>query len=230
VLGFAIGRIGPGKAVLAQNTGNLRAYAQALYHAGASDAAHRAEGFEAAQWALQSEAADALSAMSARFAKGGQLSKLVREQQDLLGAREAAYRSLDTAAGKADAGASEAARTAVAQIEAALAEMQAALRQDFPDYAELANPKPLPLADAQALLGEGDALMLFLDLPQYGRVVPEETIVFALTKKEARWTSIALGAGALRERIAALRCGLDTGAWRDAGRQSCRDLTLQLQF
>ncbi|MGA7324612.1 MAG: CHAT domain-containing protein, partial [Rhodomicrobium sp.] len=83
--------------------------------------------------------------------------------------------------------------------------------------------KPLPLADAQALLGEGDALVLFLDLPQFGRV-PEETIVFALTKKGTRWASIGLGAGALRERVAALRCGLDTGAWRDAGRQECRDL------
>ena len=70
-----------------------------------------AEGFELAQWALQNDAADALSAMAARFAKGGQeLGKLVREQQDLLGAREAAYRSLDAAAGKADAKAAETAR------------------------------------------------------------------------------------------------------------------------
>ena len=64
-------RGGLGKAVLAQNTGDLRAYARALYRAGASDAANRAEGFEAAQWALQNDAADALSAMAARFAKGG---------------------------------------------------------------------------------------------------------------------------------------------------------------
>ena len=74
-----------------------------------------------AQWALQNDAADALSAMALRFAKGGQeLAKLVREQQDLLGAREAAYRSLDAAAGKADAKAAEAARAAIADIEAKL--------------------------------------------------------------------------------------------------------------
>ncbi len=147
----------------------------------------------------------------------------MRDEQDLTGAREAAYRSLDAAAGKADAQGADAARAATARIEARLAEKQAALRQAFPDYAELANPNPLPLADAQTLLGAGDALVLFLELPQYGRV-PEETIVFALTKTEARWTSIGLGANALRERVAALRCGLDTGAWRDAGRQKCRDL------
>ena len=210
--------------MLAQNTGGLRAYARALYRAGASDTANLGEGFEAAQWALQNDAADALSAMAARFAKGGEeLGKLVREEQDLLGSSEAAYRSLDAAAGKADAKGTEAARAALVQIEARLAEKQAALRQAFPDYAELADAKPLPLGDAQAFLGEGDALVLFLDLLQYGRV-PEETIVFALTKKEARWTRIGLGTRALRERVAVLRCGLDSAAWRGASREKCRDL------
>ena len=156
---------------------------------------------------------------------GQELGKLVREQQDLLGAREAAYRSLDAAAGKADAKAAEAARAAIANIEARLAEKQAALRQAFPDYAELANPKPLSLADAQALLGEGDALVLFLDLWQIGNV-PEETIVFALTKKEARWTSLPLGTRALRERVTALRCGLDRTNWREGqeSRETCKKL------
>ncbi len=114
-------RGGLGKAVLAQNTGGLRAYARALYRAGASDFANRAEGFEAAQWALQNDAADALSAMAARFAKGGQeLAKLVREQQDLLDAREAAYRRLDAAAGKADAKAAEVRAPRLRRLSASL--------------------------------------------------------------------------------------------------------------
>ena len=210
---------GLGKALLAQNAGALRGYARALYRAGASDFANRAESFELAQWALQNDAADALSAMAVRFAKGGQeLAILVRGQQDLLGAREAAYRGLDAAAGKADAKAAEAARAAIADIEAKLVQTQAALREAFPGYAGLANPKPLALADAQALLGEGEALVLFLDLPQYGKV-PEETIVFALTKDKARWISIGPGTIALRQRVAALRCGLDSSNWR-AGEQS----------
>ncbi len=218
------GRGGLGKAVVAHNTDELRASARALYHAGAMDAANRAEGFELAQWALQNDAADALSAMSTRFAAGGQeLGKLVREEQDLLNAREAAYRSLDAAAGKADAKAAEEARAALAQIEARLAEKQAALRQAFPDYAELANPKPLPLADAQALLGEEDALVLFLDLGKIGKV-PEETIVFALTKKETRWTSIPIGLDILEAAVTALRCGLDSSNWRakEQSRKDCK--------
>jgi CHAT domain-containing protein len=207
-------RGGLGKAILAQNASGLRADARALYRAGAGDFANRAEGFELAQWAMRNDAADALSAMALRFARGSQeLAKLVREEQDLLGSSEGAYRSLDAAAGKADAKAAEAARSAIADIEAMLAEKRAALRQAFPDYVELSNPKPLPLSDVQALLGEREALLLFLDLPRYGRV-PEETIVFALTKKQARWTSIGQGSSALRERVTALRCGLDSSNWR----------------
>ena len=212
------------KAILAQHSGALRAYARELYRAGASDATYRAEGFEAAQWALQNKAADALSAMAARFATGGrELGKLVREEQDLLNTREVAYRSLDAAAGKGDARAAEIAHTAIAQIEARLAEKHSALRQAFPDYAELSNPKPLPLAQAQALLGEEDALVVFLDLWQIGRV-PEETIIFALTRKEARWKSIGLGYRAFRERVAALRCGLESSYWRigELSREACK--------
>ena len=205
---------GFGKARLVQNTANLRAYARALYRAGAGDAANRAEGFEAAQWALQNDAADALSAMATRFTKGGRaLGKLVREEQDLLRARQAAYRSLDAAAGKADAKAAEAARAAIANIETTLAAKQAALRKAFPAYAELANPKPIPLVDAQALLGEGEALVLFLEFWRAGNV-PGETIAFALTEKEARWISIPLSTFALRKRVTALRCGLDRANWR----------------
>jgi CHAT domain-containing protein len=214
------------KVIVAQNTYGLRSYARALYRAGAGNAANRAEGFEAAQWALQNRVADALSAMAARFAKDGQgLGQLVREEQDLLNAREAAYRSLDVAAGKADAGAAEAARAAIADIETRLKEKQAALRQDFPNYAELTSPKPLPLAEAQALLGEGDALVLFLDLPDSTHI-PGETVVFALTKKEARWTSASLSTQSLQQRVTALRCGLDSSNWRAGkeSRENCKEL------
>ncbi|MFZ1108813.1 MAG: CHAT domain-containing tetratricopeptide repeat protein [Rhodomicrobium sp.] len=208
------------KAALAGNTGGFRAHVRSLYRAAASsDATNRAEGFELAQWALQNDAADALSAMAARFAKGEQqLGTLVREQQDLLAAREAAYRSLDAAVGKADAEAAEATRVVIAQIEATLVKSQTVLRQVFPNYAELANPKPIPLGDVQRLLIEGDALVLFLDIPHWGHV-SEETIVFVLTREATRWTSIPLGTPTLRKRVTALRCGLDSSNWR-FGKQS----------
>jgi hypothetical protein len=57
---------GVGKALLAQNADALRGCARALCRAGPSDFANRAESFELAQWALQNDAADALSAMADR--------------------------------------------------------------------------------------------------------------------------------------------------------------------
>src|SRR5262249_26031381 len=118
-----------------------------------------------------------------------------------------------------------AARSTIADIDLKLAQTQAALSEHFPGYAELASPKPLALQDAQAMLGEGQALVLFVDNGRIGEV-PEETIIFAVTKHQARWKSIPEGTGALRDRVAALRCGLDATQWLSGGegRQACERL------
>jgi len=72
------------KAVLAQNKWNLRNFARTLYRTNPENPLYLKESFELAQWALQNEAAEALSAMSARFSVGsGELAKLVRAEQDL---------------------------------------------------------------------------------------------------------------------------------------------------
>ena len=57
---------------------------------------------------------------------------------------------------------------------------------EFPEYAELANPKPLTIAATQALLKADEALILFLDVPQFGKL-PEESIAWVVTKETARW-------------------------------------------
>jgi len=203
-----------GKSVLAHYSGVFRDYARALFRSDASAAGNLAEGFELAQWALQNEAASALTSIALRFGKGEQrLAKLVRKQQDLLANHEAAFRALDAAVSRADTAASEAIRATLTEIEVKLGEALERLRKDFPDYAELADPKPLPIKEAQALLGESQALVLFLDLWQMGRI-PEETVVFALTKNEARWAGVYPGTSLLQRRVASLRCGLDGANWR----------------
>lgn len=214
------------KAVLTQNTWKLRAFVRTLHRAAQENPSYLEEGFELAQWALQNEAAEALSSMAARFTQGGgDLAKLVREEQDLQRNRLITLRELDAAAGKADASAAEAARAAIAAAEKKLEDVKAALRQKFPDYADLAAPKPLTLTDARALLGEGQALILYLDVRQFGSL-PEETLVFALTNKDARWQSLPFGTRALKERVTALRCGLDSSSWRlgEESRGDCKRL------
>lgn len=215
-----------GKSVLAHYSGAFRDYARALFRSDAAAAGNLAEGFELAQWALQNEAASALTSMAVRFGKGEQrLAKLIREQQDLLANHDAAYRRLDAAVSRADIVASEATRAALAEIEAKLSEKLDRLRKDFPDYTELADPKPLPIKEAQALLGDNQALVLFLDLWQMGRI-PEETVVFAITKNEARWAGVYPGTSLLQRSVASLRCGLDGTNWRfgEQSWEACKTL------
>ena len=61
---------GLAKARLTHNSWPLRHNARATHRAAARSTAAREHGFELAQWALQTDAADALAQMSARFAKG----------------------------------------------------------------------------------------------------------------------------------------------------------------
>src|SRR5262249_3408805 len=108
--------------------------------------------------------------------------------------------------------ASEAARAAVAMSDKQLDAIDARLAADFKEYAELANPKPLGIAATQALLRHDEALVLFLDVPQFGKL-PEEGLAWVVSKEEVGWRSIPLGSEALSDRVAALRCGLDASSW-----------------
>jgi len=209
-------RTGIGKATLASNTWALRRHARAQHRADAGSAAARQEGFELAQWALQTGAADALAQMSVRFATGaGQLASLVRERQDLLSRRHGEMRRLDSAVGRADAKGAEDARAVLAVVDKQLDAIDARLATEFPDYAELANPKPLTIVAVQALLRPDEAMVVFLDVPKFAGL-PEESLAWVVTKNIVRWRSIAFGTSALSERVAALRCGLDASNWVDA--------------
>ena len=182
--------------------------------------------FETAQWAQSSDAAASLSQMAARGAAANpELAALARERQDLVlewqkrdALRDAAL-AKPTAQRDAIAEAENAAR--LAAIDTRLAEIDARLKTEFPDFAALASPAPLPLAEAQALLGDGEALVLFLDTPDK-KPTPEETFIWVATKTQARWVRSELGKAALAREVEALRCGLDEAAW--AG-PACAELT-----
>jgi len=203
---------GLAKAVLARNTWALRAHARATFRADPTSAAANAESFELAQWALQTGASDALSQMSARFAKGtGPLAALVRERQDLSARRREETRRLDVAAGQADAKTAQEARTAIGSIDIKLAAVNARLATEFKDFAELATPQPVTVAATQALLRDDEALVVFLDVPQFGKLA-EECLIWIVTKTELRRVRSELGTEQLAERVHRLRAGLDRAA------------------
>jgi CHAT domain-containing protein/phage tail protein X len=203
------------RATLTANTWTLRAAARAVHRADTDSAEAREESFELAQWALQTGAADALAQMALRFAKGaGPLAGYVRQRQDLIARRQGEDRRLLAAFGAADAKATVAIRTEIALLDHEIAKIDRRLAVGFKEYAALSNPKPLSIAATRALLKPNEALVLFLDVPQFGKL-PEESLAWVLTKDQVRWQSIPLGTGALSDRVAALRCGLDASSWQD---------------
>ncbi len=178
--------------------------------------AKRAAAFEIAQWALQSEAGEALAQMSARLAKGeGPLVELVRRRQDLVGRRLGEDKRLLAAVGQADAPAAAALRASIADLEKELASVDVELGGKFPEYVSFANPKPLAIAEVQALLNADEALLLFLDVKQLSRL-EEQTLVWVISKTTVSWQRSPLGTRALAEGVLALRCGLDEALWLEA--------------
>jgi CHAT domain-containing protein/tetratricopeptide (TPR) repeat protein len=168
------------------------------------------EALEVAQWATHSSAAAALQQMAARFASGGgALATLVRENQDLAAAwREKDKKLLDALSkpeGQQDRAAIELLRKEIAAIESRLAALAARLEKEFPDYAALASPKPLKVAEVQKLLGADEALVYWL-------TGDKESFVFALTREGFEWKTIPIGAKALEDKVTAFRRGLDVDA------------------
>lgn len=168
------------------------------------------EAFEIAQWAGQSSAAAAVQQMSLRFASGGDSrATLVREKQDI----SAAWRNKDRALiaalskpeGQQDRAGIQLLRKQIADIEARLTAIAARLEREFPDYAALANPKPLKIDEVLKLLGPDEAMVFFL-------TGDKESYVFALARDGFAWQPIALGEHALSDKVAAFRRGLDLGA------------------
>ena len=156
-----------------QFSGLIKAMHRQILQGRSLDAAAPRESFQIAQWALSSEAARTLAQMAARGAKGDPiLAALARERQDLVaewqtrdGLRNAA---LGEAAAKRNAKAEAENRDRLTSIDTRLAEIDTKLAADFPDYAALASPSPLSVEEVQAQLRPEEALVLFLDLSEFG--------------------------------------------------------------
>jgi CHAT domain-containing protein len=133
-------------------------------------AAVRAKAFEHAQMAASSPSAVALAQSAARLgSRDPALAALIRERQEAEGRYAAADAVLAAARGKADPISLDRVKNLgplVEQERAQLDALDARLRRDYPAFAELISPAPLPLQDTQALLGPDEALLLILPTPR----------------------------------------------------------------
>jgi Tetratricopeptide repeat len=177
--------------------------------------------FETAQWAQSSEAAETRAQMVARDANNDpRLAALVKERQDLA----AEWRRRDQIRSAAlaqvlknrnrEAGTANNAR--LTAITTRMAAIDQELAAKFPQYAALASAASLSVEDVQKQLGADEALVLFLDTPDW-KPTPEETFIWVVTRTDARWVRSDLGTPALTRAVTALRCGFDhTSSWTHA--------------
>jgi hypothetical protein len=84
----------------------------------------------------------------------------------------------------------------IVETERKLAANKAQLAREFPEYAALANPKPLNTEEVQPLLSADEALVFWL-----GGEKHRETYVFALTRDGLEWKTIAITTEALQQKV-----------------------------
>ena len=160
-----------------------------------------------AQLARVTEAAVAVNRMAARFAAGDDaLANMVRTRQDALDRWQSLDGALVAAVSKPpderNATAEEATREQLVTLDARLRQLDVELAERFPEYAELANPRPLSLAGAQKLLGPAEALLTLT-------VGSKDTFVLAVRRDRAAMHRFEVGADELTEAVAELREGVD---------------------
>lgn len=170
----------------------------------------RAEAWEAAQWAIASEAADALAKVSARFAQGDDaLGRLAESRETLIQQRDAQERRLERLYASDDAAdLSERSRTRTAYEATleALRQTDAAIEARFPAYSELTSPQALSIAETQALLGPDEAVLLIL-------VNPEAAYVWGVSRDRVEWARAGdLGDAAMTQAVEKLRGSLTATA------------------
>ena len=172
----------------------------------------RAEAFEAAQWAIVSDAADALAKVSARFAEGDDaLGRLADQRERLVQRRDALEREIESLYAQDTDAARERRRILNQGYERTLGELAAVdelIQTEFPAFSELTSPRALTVAETQALLNPDEALLLVF-------VNPEATYVWGVTSDRVEWARAAdLGEEALALSVETLRASLTTAGAR----------------
>ncbi|MGQ2991660.1 MAG: CHAT domain-containing protein [Brevundimonas sp.] len=175
----------------------------------------RAEAFEAAQWAIASDAADALAKVSARFAQGDDaLGRLAEERETLIGRRDALERELERLYAAADTQTQGRRTTVRAEYETVAARLKvvdADIEVRFPAYSELTSPRALTIRETQGLLKPDEALLLVL-------VNPEATYVWGVSRDRVEWARAeALTEAEVTRAVGALRGSLTTAAAASRG-------------
>ena len=167
------------------------------------------DSFRTAQLANASSAAEAVGGMAVRFAVGSDaLAVVVRERQDLAQRWQTIDKAIVAATSKPtaqrDIAAEDALRAEFADTGAKLDALDARIATEFPAYGELSNPKPLELAETEALLAPDEAMLVYL-------VGGTESWLWALRSNRPEFYKLDITAQELATEVGRLRARLDPG-------------------
>ncbi len=164
------------------------------------------EAFEAGQLARVSGTSGAVARMAARFAAGDDaLARTVRARQDaverwrLLDAR--LVKAAGQPPGKRNAAVEGGLRSELGALDARLGELDGRLAREFPEYAELAAPRPVMLADVGKLLAPDEALLAYA-------IGKKESYLWVVRADRAKMYRVDLGRAALDAAVKELRARL----------------------
>ena len=165
------------------------------------------EAFEVSQLARATAAASAVAQLGARFAAGeDRLAQLVREHQDTLGLWQqldaALVEEVSKAPAERNAEGEKGLRTELASANKRLVEVDRVLADEFPQYAEIANPQPAALSEVQQLLGPTEALLAYL-------VDDDASYLWVVRPDAAEMHKIEISSKDLADKVTELRRALD---------------------
>jgi CHAT domain-containing protein len=185
----------------------LEGYLAVLARRARKEEAAIGEAFRVADALRAGHVQQAVTAAAARAnISDAALAALVREDQDLGHAAAALYRALGDRSESGEDGAAGAdIGGRLRDIEAKRAGLQAAIRDKFPDYAQLVRPTPPLPADIAPHLAAQDALLSIT-------ATADATYIFAAAADgRARLHVAPVGEAWLAERVRRMRAALDVG-------------------
>ena len=207
------------------DNGAINSLIEAAFDASTANAdnPYQAAAFRFSQLKTLTSASDALNKLGARLgATNAELRALVRERQDVQSAWDKADSALLAAVSarperrdlKQEAGL----RAQILIYAKRLLALDNQLAKRFPQFTELSRPRPVATADIQAQLAPDEALLQYL-------VTGRHIYAWAISKRGMQWQRIKLTRRDLRNKVQALRCGLDQSEWLGEARSlRCHDL------
>ena len=158
---------------------------------------------QAAQYPIASATAAAVSRMAARFAvKDNELGHWIRDREALLARIEEAEGQALRVLGGMEGGFGAHQPIDVEVLKKSLRRLEQKLQQQYPDYSQLTDPRPMAVASVQSVLRDGEGVFFHLTSPR-------ASYLFLITPSEVHIAQTTLTRAEATQQVEAIRRSVD---------------------